>query len=97
MLVLVKDLDLGGPERGAIRDRLADWYVESEGVRLTHARLLTALSRGKVPGPEASISKVVMASQRQELSSFGADLQEMAAFSPLRVVLLRRACSNSAT
>ncbi len=81
LLALAKQLDLESGSAsaiGAVRDRLADWYVESEGVRLTQARLLTALSRGKVPGPEASISKVVKASLRQELSSFGADLQEMA-------------------
>ena len=62
----------------AIRSRLADWYVAEEGVRLTFARSVTALSKGQEPGPQASISKLVMASQRQEISSFGADLQEMA-------------------
>ncbi|MDX1383613.1 MAG: acyl-CoA dehydrogenase family protein, partial [Thermoanaerobaculia bacterium] len=71
---------VSGPaiEDGAIRERLADWYVAEEGVRLTFARSLTALSKGQEPGPEASISKLVMAAQRQEVSSFGADLQEMA-------------------
>jgi alkylation response protein AidB-like acyl-CoA dehydrogenase len=61
-----------------IRSRLADWYVAEEGVRLTFARSVSALSKGQEPGPEASISKLVMAPQRQELCSFGADLQEMA-------------------
>ena len=61
-----------------IRGRLAEWYVAEEGVRLTFARSLTALSQGREPGPEASISKLVMAPQRQEMSSFGADLQEQA-------------------
>jgi alkylation response protein AidB-like acyl-CoA dehydrogenase len=61
-----------------IRSRLADWYVAEEGVRLTFARTVTALSRGAQPGPEASISKLVMANQRQEIAAFGADLQEAA-------------------
>ena len=64
--------------RSDVRGRLADWYVESEGVRLTHVRALTALSKGGQPGPEASISKVVSAPKRQDIASFGADLQEMA-------------------
>ena len=65
-------------ERGEVRDRLADWYVQSEGVRLTYARALTALSHGRQVGPEASISKVVAAAQTQDIASFGADLLEQA-------------------
>ncbi len=78
-LALETELD-GGPaiRDASIRSRLADWYVAQEGVRLTFARSVTALSKGQEPGPQASISKLVMASQRQEISSFGADLQEMA-------------------
>jgi alkylation response protein AidB-like acyl-CoA dehydrogenase len=37
---------------------------------------LTALSRGRQVGPEASISKVVAAAQCQDIASFGADLLE---------------------
>ncbi len=62
---------------GDVREAIADWYVKAEGVRLTYARSLTAISQGRQPGPEQSISKVVMAPQRQDISSFGADLQEM--------------------
>ena len=81
LLDLVQRTEL--EDRAAINDpaicgRLADWYVAEEGVRLTFARSVTALSKGQEPGPQASISKLVMASQRQEISSFGADLQEMA-------------------
>ena len=61
-----------------VREAIADWYVRAEGVRLTYARSLTAIAQGRQPGPEQSISKVVMAAQRQDISSFGADLQEMA-------------------
>lgn len=61
----------------AIRQRLADWYVESEGLRLTNARLLTAISQGRKPGPEASIQKLVAVNKQQAIASFGADLMEM--------------------
>ena len=65
-------------ENRAIRDQLAEWYVDTQGLRLTNSRLLTAISQGKRPGPEASIQKIVAASKQQAISSFGADLQEMA-------------------
>jgi alkylation response protein AidB-like acyl-CoA dehydrogenase len=58
----------------AVRDRLADWYVQSEGLRLTAARIRTALSKGQTPGPEASIFKVVSASKTQDLSDLALDL-----------------------
>jgi hypothetical protein len=65
-----------GPALGdrAVRDRLADWYVQSEGLRLTAARIRTALSKGATPGPEASIFKVVSASKTQDLSDLALDL-----------------------
>jgi len=58
----------------AVRDRLADWYVQSEGLRLVAARVRTALSKGQTPGPEASIFKVVSASKTQDLSDLALDL-----------------------
>ncbi len=61
----------------AVRQKLADWYVEHQGLRYTRARLLTAISKGKRPGPEASIQKVINASKLQDIASFGADLQEL--------------------
>ena len=61
----------------SVRSRLADWYVEAEGLRLINARTLTALGRGATPGPEASITKVVSASKLQDISAFGIDLMEM--------------------
>lgn len=62
---------------GAVRDKLADWYVRSMGLKYTRYRTLTALSRGETPGPEASIGKVVTAPKLQELTSFAMDLQDM--------------------
>jgi alkylation response protein AidB-like acyl-CoA dehydrogenase len=57
-----------------VRDRLADWYVKTEGLKYTRFRSITALSRGQTPGPEASITKTVSATKLQEIASFGMDL-----------------------
>jgi acyl-CoA dehydrogenase len=56
------------------RERIADWYVESAGLRLFSYRSLTALSRGQVPGPEQSIVKLVSARQGQAMANFAFDL-----------------------
>jgi alkylation response protein AidB-like acyl-CoA dehydrogenase len=53
----------------AIREKLADWYVQAEGLKHTRNRTMTALSRGQTPGPESSIGKIVSAGQMQELGN----------------------------
>ena len=71
----VSGLD-GGPaiKDRAIREKVADWYVATEGLKHTRNRTLTALSRGQTPGPESSIGKVVTAVQMQELANTAAEL-----------------------
>jgi len=56
-------------------EQLADAWVAEEGLRLHHCRTLTALSRGGVPGPEQSISKLVKASLAQRMANFALELQ----------------------
>ncbi len=63
-------------DRG-VREKLADWYVDTQGLRHTNSRLLTAVSKGRRPGPEASIQKIVAANKQQAISSFGAELLEL--------------------
>ncbi len=46
--------------RGVVRQRLADVYIRAEIIRFVRYRLLTALRRGDVPGPEGSITKLAM-------------------------------------
>lgn len=58
---------------GGFREKLADWYVAAEGLRLTRLRSLTALSRGQTPGSEASIGKIVSARQMQDLATEALD------------------------
>ena len=80
IFALARDLVLeDGPAIAddAIRDQLADWYVQTRGVQLTRMRTMTAMSRGQQPGPENSIAKVVNSSKRQRISQFGMDLMDM--------------------
>ena len=73
------ELDDGPAIRNpAVRERLADWYVKTQGLKYTKFRTMTALSRGQTPGPEASIAKLVSASKLQEIASYGIDLMGMA-------------------
>lgn len=77
LFVLASQLNLeDGPAMDdvGVQERLADFYVRSHGLRYTRYRAMTAMSRGKVPGPEASIGKLVIASLVQEASSYGLDL-----------------------
>lgn len=61
-------------DNDAVRDKLADWYVRSEAIRFTRLRTMTSLSRGKIPGPEASIMKLADVTRLQEMVSYGLDL-----------------------
>ena len=72
------ELDEGPAIRNpAVREKLADWYVKTVGLKYTKFRTMTALSRGQTPGPEASITKLVSASKLQEIASYGIDLMGM--------------------
>ncbi|MFK7915765.1 MAG: acyl-CoA dehydrogenase family protein [Pseudomonadales bacterium] len=62
----------------AVREKLADWYCQTSGLKNTNYRVISALSRGQTPGPENSITKVVSAVKLQDISSFGMDLMDMA-------------------
>lgn len=60
----------------ALREKIADAYVAAEGLRFTGMRSLTSLSRGEMPGPEQSITKLVYASANQELAAAMVELQD---------------------
>ncbi len=80
ILALARHVQLDGAPAAqdvAVRERLADWYIQSEGLKYTKFRTMTALSRGQTPGPEASITKLVSASKLQDIASFGMDLLGM--------------------
>ena len=60
-----------------VRQKMADWYIQSRGLQYTKYRSMTALSKGQTPGPELSISKLVTASKMQDVSSYALDLLDM--------------------
>jgi alkylation response protein AidB-like acyl-CoA dehydrogenase len=60
----------------AFREKLADWYVQSEGLKNTRLRTITALSRGQTPGPESSIGKIIAANQLQELANAAVEMED---------------------
>ncbi|MCP5433663.1 MAG: acyl-CoA dehydrogenase family protein [Alphaproteobacteria bacterium] len=81
LLRLARSIDLEtGPaiENAAVREKIADFYVRSQGLKFTNYRTLTALSRGETPGPQSSIGKVVSAPKTQQIATLGMDLADMA-------------------
>jgi alkylation response protein AidB-like acyl-CoA dehydrogenase len=78
LMNLARNLELeDGPaiKNAAVRERIADWYVRSAGLKYTTYRTMTALSKGAQPGPEASIAKIVVASKLQDLCAFAMELE----------------------
>jgi len=71
------ELDDGPALKNAVvREKIADWYVQSRGLKYSHFRTMTALSRGETPGPESSIGKLVTGRKLQDMSAFAMDLLE---------------------
>ncbi len=64
-------------KNSAVRERLADWYVQGQGLKYTRFRSLTALSKGQTPGPENSIGKAVSAQRGQEYTAFAMEMMDM--------------------
>ncbi|MDJ0787742.1 MAG: acyl-CoA dehydrogenase family protein [Myxococcota bacterium] len=78
LLKLAQDVKRRGKpaiEDGAVRQRLADFWVTSKGLQYISYRTLSALSRGATPGPEGSIGKAVGAPLAQQMAAFAMELQ----------------------
>jgi alkylation response protein AidB-like acyl-CoA dehydrogenase len=95
LLELARTIEVNGAaaiKNAAVRERIADWYVQSKGLEYTKFRTITALSRGQMPGPESSIYKVVSATKLQEIAHFALDLMDSAgmisdpATAPMRAI-----------
>ena len=69
---------LAGPaaKDAALREKIADWYVQAEGLKYTTYRTMTALSRGQTPGPESSIAKVVSANVMIDMANTALELED---------------------
>jgi acyl-CoA dehydrogenase len=81
LIALARELELDGAraiESDDVRQRIADFHVRLRGVEHAGNRTLTALSKGAIPGPEASLGKLVIAPLGQALASFAVDLQGQA-------------------
>ncbi len=65
-----------GVKDSALREKIADWFVQAEGLKYTTFRTMTALSRGQTPGPESSIGKVVSATLMQDMANAAMDLED---------------------
>ena len=57
-----------------MRERWADLYLKEQALWLLQCRALTALSKGRQPGPEMSGAKNVAAAALQSFSYFAIDL-----------------------
>ena len=80
LFALARSVELeDGPAiaNAAVRERLADYYVRTQGVRWSRFRTMTALSRGDTPGPENSLGKLVNAPKAQDIAAFAMDLCDM--------------------
>ena len=79
VLKLAQDIaTLAGPatKDSSLREKIAEWFVQAEGLKYTRYRTLTALSRGETPGPENSIGKVVSAALMQDMANAAMDLED---------------------
>lgn len=79
MIELAKAIDLeegNALEQSHVRQKIAEAYIADRGIALTRMRTISALSSGRTPGPESSISKVVVAKTMQDMGAFAADLCE---------------------
>lgn len=61
-------------EDGAVRERIADAWLDSQGLYLIYCRALSQLSRGAEPGPECSLVKMIASPRGQDLASLLLDL-----------------------
>lgn len=76
LLALARDIPTG---TGTLADdpvfaaRLADFHVEAEAIRLFGLRMLSKLSRGDTPGPEAAAGKLVWSNHVGALSAYAVE------------------------
>jgi acyl-CoA dehydrogenase len=75
---LVQNAQLNGRpavQDPAVKSKLADWYVKAAGLRNNASRMISALSRGDLPGPENSMGKLVAGNMMQDIAKFALELQ----------------------
>lgn len=53
-----------------VRDKLVTWYTQYAGLQAANKRMLTAVSKGGIPGAEASLGKIIGANMNQQIADF---------------------------
>jgi alkylation response protein AidB-like acyl-CoA dehydrogenase len=82
LIEMAKRIEIDGRpaiEHSSVQETIAGFLVKARGLRYTGLRTLTALSQGKIPGPEASLGKLVGAVLGQDMAAYGMELQGMCA------------------
>ena len=59
---------------GRVRERVAECWLNTFGVRLMNFRTQTAVARGAVPGPEQSLAKLIVTNQGQRSARLAMEL-----------------------
>ena len=80
LMELLAKLEIDGApalDNAAVREKVANWYCQMSGLQNTKYRVMSALSSGKTPGPESSITKIISANTMLDIGSFGIDLMDM--------------------
>ncbi|HZB49431.1 MAG TPA: acyl-CoA dehydrogenase [Mycobacteriales bacterium] len=72
--LLVTAQKTGAAADPLVRDRIADLWVDLQGLRFTNYRSLTTLVKTGVPGPEGSVSKLHWSEANQRLTKLAVEL-----------------------
>lgn len=79
LLETARTIDVRGRpaiEAPLVRDALARCYINDRGLKLLTYRTISALGRDRLPGPEQSITKLIIAAQAQAIADLLLDLRE---------------------
>lgn len=63
-------------DSAAVRARLAEWWVQEQGIKNFAHRMRAATARGEPPPPAAGLTKLVSATKQQQTNAFLMDLGE---------------------
>ena len=63
-----------GADDALTRDRIAQLYIDLQGLRYTNYRALTTLMKTGVPGPEGSVAKLHWSEANQRLTKLAVEL-----------------------
>jgi acyl-CoA dehydrogenase len=63
-------------DSAAVRAKLAQWWVEEQGLKIQGLRVRAALARGEPAPPTVAINKLVYATKLQQTNAFAMDLDE---------------------